>query len=457
MMDGWVIDNSDRHYLSGSAAIASRKRYFEALMVGLLCSCANLGLVNQRIGIGNGNGQNLIGPRDVCLGILVMMPFATKFKLRDYPELRRGIAKICLVGFVTASVSLLVGALMGRNLFWMLAEYVPFIAWLLPFSMVINVKTEDALIRLWDWICVIGVLEAAGAIGELMFQTPLVTGTEVTNGGDTIIFRSTPSGWPLIVLASGGLLVNILIVRNAHLFRRVGSCLGLLILITGALLTQSRTVLVGIWVVFGAIVLFGKIRARRRIGILLVIASTPLWILMATYAGDYMFGEGYSTGFMERYSVIFSAEKGIDYAEKDGRTQEVESALETWNQWIVTGVGLGGHYNANNQPTGEQSESAGQMTHNTLLYFSTRFGIIGIILVLFMFITTLGAAAGALRMGEKCGGVACAVGAGVFGVSTCMMFAGIPVGSYTAPIITCAWGILTIIRNHTRAKQEFSR
>ena len=422
---------------------------FNVLMFGLLCASANLFLMNQRLGAQNSAGQNFVGPRDVFLMLLVILPiFATRVQ-HEMPALRSTIAKTCIAGIVLAFTGFLHGYILERNVFYLLNELAPFIGWLLPFSIVYCVRSEASLKRLWDMLCLVGVLESAGAIGEIVFQIPLVTGSGIDFTEGSSLDRSTPSGWAIIILAGGGLLVNILIGKEASILRRVASFVGLATIIFGSLLTESRTLLVGLWFAFGAVLILAKIGIPRRVTIVLLLASSPLWLIVAAAAGNIFVGQGYSEHFLERYSVVFGASEAEQYAPDDGRTKEVYAAMETWDQWIFFGTGLAGRYNLTDDPTGEQYGASGQLAHNNLLFFATRFGILGIVLFMTLTVTILDASARALRAGMKLGGVGCGAGAGMFGLAACSMFAPVWSFTYLTPIAMAGVGILLAYYNIT--------
>ncbi|MFZ0745427.1 MAG: O-antigen ligase family protein [Terracidiphilus sp.] len=422
---------------------------FNALMLGLLCASANLFLMNQRLGAQNGAGQNFVGPRDLFLGLLVILPLFAARGQHEMPALQGAIAKTCIAGIVLAITGFLRGYMLERNVFFLLNELAPFIGWLLPFSVVYYVRNEASLKRLWDMLCVIGVLESVGAIGEIVFQIPLVTGSGIDYIEGSGMDRSTPSGWPIMVLAGAGVLVNILMGKEASSRRKAASFVGLATIIFGSLLTESRTLLVGLWVAFGAVLILAKIGVPRRVTIVLLLASSPLWLIVAGAAGNIFVGEGYSEHFLQRYSVVFGASEAEQYAPDDGRAKEVQAAMETWDQWIFFGTGLAGKYNLTDDPTGDQYNTAGQLAHNNLLFFATRFGILGIVLFMTLTVTILGASARALRAGMKLGGVGCGVGAGMFGLAACSMFADVWSFTYMTPIAMAGVGILLAYWNIT--------
>jgi O-antigen ligase len=213
-------------------------------------------------------------------------------------------------------------------------------------------------------------------------RVPLVTAVTADStlsrfGGATP--RSTPSCWPLMMIAFGSLLIGLSARPWKSPISFLTRAVALSVVTLASLMTQSRTLLVGIAVcLLGAIITAKTWRTR----VLLLSAgfAIPLMLTVAAEIGGSLLGQGFEDYYLKRYSVLLGLDSVSEYAPTDGRTVEIQAGLDRWSEWLWLGEGVAANYR---DPIYEREKRRdAKMAHNVLLYFGTRFGLLGIALFL---------------------------------------------------------------------------
>jgi hypothetical protein len=403
---------------------------FGLLLFGVLFASANFGLINQRLAVHAGNGQNLFGLRDALLLLLLLF---TPSLSKRIPIPKDALA-VCGCMVALAVVTLFRSVAAGRSLHYVLADFVGFVPWCLPFVVASRVAAAGTVRRWWTIICWLGVALSLCSLIETQLRVPIVTGSSATALLENPFARSTPSCWPLMMLAAPTLLAGCF---GKHGERRnpsvaIISAAGWVVVFAASLLTQSRTLLVGL--VVGVVVLWILDRdPKRRTWLLLTILTIPLWIGAGALLGERLEGKGFSEPYAERYSVLQGISNAIEYAPRDGRIQDIKDALQNTDEWLWFGVGFAGTFA---DPSGEWWET-GRGADSGLLYFATRFGVLGILLLGWFILINL-----RLARGSPQSDLHKTIAAGLLSVIACSFFGNVLASSYAAPVVMIAFSLL---------------
>ena len=406
---------------------------FGLLLFGVLFASANFGLINQRLAVHAGNGQNLLGLRDALL-LLLLLFFLPNPSLSRRISIPRDALAVCGCMVALAVVTLLRSVAAGRSLHYVLGDFVGFVPWCLPFVVAPRVAAAGTVRRWWTIICWLGVAVSLCSIIETQLRVPIVTGSGVGGILESQWARSTPSCWALMILAAPTLLVGCF---GKHGERRnpltaVISAGGWVVVFAACLLTQSRTLLVGL--VVGVVVLWILDRdPKHRTWLLLTILTIPLWIGAGALLGERLEGKGFSEYYAERYRVIAGVSEAIEYAPRDGRIQDIRDAVHNMDEWLWFGVGFAGTFA---DPSGEWSET-GRCADSVVLDFATRFGVLGILLLGWFILINL-----RLARGSPQSDLHKTIAAGLLSVIACSFFGNALASSYMAPVVMIAFSLL---------------
>ena len=127
---------------SGTSSERGNRLFFPILFL-LLVGSSNIFLINQRVSIQNGSGQNILGLRDVAFLVLIVVGMPNHKKLAELTRL--GGIKVCL-GVVGLAVAGAVYAILaGRSPFYVANELSALMAWVLPVVVAANLKTLSSI------------------------------------------------------------------------------------------------------------------------------------------------------------------------------------------------------------------------------------------------------------------------------------------------------------------------
>lgn len=422
-----------------SASILSNLRQcprdplFSFLLFGVMFASANFGLINQRLAIQAENGQNLFGLRDALLIALLLLFLPTMSLLERSLIPKDGLVACgCMVAL--AAVNLLRSFGAGRSLHYVLADFAGFVAWCLPFVVAPRVAATGTVRRWWTIVCWLGVAVSVCSIIETQLRVPIVTGSQVPGLIERKWARSTPSCWPLMMLASPALLAGCFgkFRERKGLSARVVSAGGWLAVFMASMLTQSRTLLVGL--VVGVIALWTLDRDPKiRSGLLLTILTVPMWIAGGAILGERIEGEGFSDYYARRYGVIQRVSDAAAYISEDERVKDLRRAIDSSSEWFLFGVGFAGTYG---DPTGEYSE-IGERPDSMPLYFATRFGVPGLLLLGWFILINLRLAGRSRQSGLHNN-----IAAGLVSLLASSMFGDAFATAYMAPVAMTAFSLL---------------
>jgi O-antigen ligase len=432
-----------------------RNPLFFPLLFLLLVSSSNVFLINQRISIQDGSGQNMLGLRDVALVLTIMLAMPGRKALVQLTRLNS--IRICLAVTGLTIAGAIYAILSGRSLFAVGNELSALMAWVLPVIVAANLKTLPSINKCHMTLVWLGVIVSLLSLAEVMFKMPLVTGSATATTLTQLSVataRSTPSCWPLMIIANGSLLVGLSTRRWKSVSSVVIRSVAVMMVTIASLMTQSRTLLVGM-----AVCLLGAIVTAKtwRIRALLLGAglAIPLMITVAAQIGASLLTPDFADYYMKRYSVLSGIDSASEYAGTDGRTVEIQAGLENWSAWFWLGRGVASSY----RPSIYSGETAdkGQMAHNVLLYFGTRFGVAGISLFLLFCGTICSMLYRAARSPDPHNSVALCLGIDLVSLLAASMFGNIFAMTYMAPVAMVTFGCLVAwtagdVRNRARAR-----
>jgi O-antigen ligase len=351
-----------------------RNALFSALLLVLLLATSNIFLINQRLSL-KGSVGNVLGLRDIAflaliVGGLPLLDGWTKNLTRS------GAWRLCLfVLFLTLVGTLRAFLDPNREIRMILSEAVGLACWLLPLFVAAHVRSVETLSKWTLVLTVLGVLVSIGSLLETFMGVALVTGGTGYDSltGQTAVWRSSPTCWPLMNIAGSFLLDYCIGIRRIHLRVRVFSGICLLCVVLACLLTQSRTLLVGLVVSALGMLILGRCK-RVRIGAAVMAVLAVIMIPLTAHILGQLMGDVVEEGYMRRYAVLSGVNSAAEYAPEDGRTSEIAVAFEDPGRWVWFGVGIAGRYRQDIYV----GEEFSQLAHNNILFFASRFGLAGL-------------------------------------------------------------------------------
>ena len=213
----------------------------------------------------------------------------------------------------------------------------------------------------------------------------------------------------------------------------------LLTILSASLLTQSRTLVVGMAFSLVLTVVFTLFSGVRRIrwGVLITaMGLIPLLLQAAFFIGQRNIRTDFADVFTARYAVMQNLGSALEYSESDTRRAEIETGLESYWEHPLFGLGLGTSYRG----VFYEGEEEGVLVHNVFAYFLFRYGLPGI--VVFVGFTLL--AVRSLFLATRDRGELAPIGVGlamsVINLLVCGMFGNVFATSYGTPIAMVAVG-----------------
>lgn len=414
---------------------------FTYLVISLLVLSSNLGLINNIVSIQASDGGNLVGLRDVVI-LVVLLVGSLRLLRQSRTASGNRLAQISLIVVLLTPVAALVGLLYGGGVMDVARESVTMLGWLLAFILGTNLRNRQSLQSIVNSMVIIGLLVAIGvfveaiSIGEIRLVTPADV---VTSTG-----RSTPSGWPIMMLGASIALVSFLSDGKSSGPSRWFYFITWVLILVASFLTLSRTLIAGLAVssvMFLILVLFSNRRFVRWSRVLLVLALIPTILTITFLFGERIIRNDFTEFFVSRYLVLESVNAAIEYSQEDTRRAELELGLQRFVESPVLGVGLGSQYReASLGYYGEEDPAI--LVHNILGFFLFRYGPLGLLLFLLLILRVLGS----LRLALRDTGELATTGVGL-SVAMVNLFAGGLFGnvfamSYGAPIAMAALGCL---------------
>ena len=355
-------------------------RLFLVLLIALLIVSANVGLINQLIATKDDVGRNIIGLRDIVFVCAIGVGLS---HMRTRLLAHLGIAGTAvMVVLLLIPVSALVGIMKNAEIRDVVVEVGTMLSWALAVIIPTALRNPRSLRVLHQAFVLTGLTIALGVLFETQTQMrfPVVTATFVAQNLKNHIVRSTASGWPTMILCVSLLATSVMFDNAGYRNRRnMGRCLGLFLCALAALLSQSRTLVVGVGAGLASSIIMAIIAGRRlRSGGALLLAGTAAaGLFCALVAGEQFLREGFGEYFTARYSVLVG-DNLDEYAVTDVRRFELDRAWSEGMQSPVYGLGIGVPY----REVFYSAEASGLLAHNLVTYFITRFGFPGLLTLL---------------------------------------------------------------------------
>lgn len=364
-----------------NVTIRTSETLFVTLVILLLVASSNVGLVNVKIAIKARDGGNLLGIRDALLALVTFGGMAGVLK-QSKTALHNPLSKITFLVAGLTPIAALVGILYDGQVMTVARDSVTMMGWVMAYVVGTHLKTESALRRVYNAILWLGLLVALGVFIEAatLGHTRVVTPADVV----TATGRSTPSGWPLMMMCAALVMTRLLLHRGAVTSLKYAfiDLFYLLIILVASLLTQSRTLLIGLATGFAVFLLMAMItrkRSVRRTGLILVLALIPFVTGMTLLLGERLIRTDFTDVFITRYSVLGSVDSLLQYSEEDTRRAEIELGLNRYAKSPLLGLGLGSPYREEMRLFFGQEDPA-ILVHNVFAFFLFRYGPIGLLL-----------------------------------------------------------------------------
>ncbi len=361
-----------------------KNRVFPLLVICLLFAATNLGLVNRFLGIRASDGGNILGVRDILVGLILFVGLLRMLHVNKNTVLTNKLSKITLFIVFLTPIATAVGLFFDGSPLLVVRDMVMMFGWLLALVIASNLRDRDSITSSINAVIIIGVLVAIGVFietwtfGRVLVVTPL---TEIGYSG-----RSTPSGFPVMMVSSSLLFVYYLLDQSTSRGKNLLRLFGWMIILVASLLTQSRTLLVAIVVstlillVLSALFSVQKINWKKTVPLFIFF---PVGFLMASTLGNRFIRSDFSDYFSSRYEVLTGVETLVDYSNKDTRRAEIELGMKRFIETPIVGVGLGSKYRAATLSVYNKADPAITI-HNAFAFFLFRYGIAGLIAFLLL-------------------------------------------------------------------------
>ena len=349
-----------------------RRLYFLLVILFLIVSC-NLGLVNRRAAIQGASGDNILGLRDVLQVLVVLFGLGL---LRRRRLAKNALAKIAFSFLCLTPVAACIGLAFGAQPGAILVDGFTMSTWVVALLLGSYFQDRDRLLQIRIALVAVGVAVSVGVLVEIASSGTLAVVTPATTVlSDT--GRPTPTGWPTMMMAYSCLLVMTLRQlpgSRAAVFLAIA---GLVTISIASLLTQSRTLLVGIIVTTVTFLAISAVFAPRRTRwpcVALLGGCVFLIIPITVYAGSRWVGSDFGNMFQSRYAVLYSARDAEDHLDNEGRWAELQVIfLERFPESPVFGFGLATYY----MPAKAKPNT---LVHSAFGYFFLRYGLLGLFL-----------------------------------------------------------------------------
>lgn len=431
------MDSNTKRYSEGKG-----QRLFVFLVMCLLIASANLGLVNNVLAIKASHGGNLFGVRDVLI-VVVLAVGTLRASSRRGQTLVNPLSRLVLLIVLLTPLAMLIGLSNNGQLLSVSREGFMMMGWLLAAVLAANLRDKKTLSIVVNAMIGIGLLVAVGVFVEAgsFGQIRVVTPADVVS----ISRRSTPSGWPFMMISSSLAQVLFLMQSKSSTKNRLYWLLCWVVIMIASLLTQSRTFVVGIAVSTVVFLIFSlqarsyKIELARIVPFLAVI---PIAMVITFTIGNLLIRPDFTDYFVTRYSVLEDLNSMIEYSERDTRRAEIEIGFERYKESPWFGVGLGTTYREAVFSTFDRADPATTI-HNIFAFFLFRYGPLGLVVFLLLIYRVLQSLSTALRdtsSGISVLGVGLSVG--IVNLFACAVFGNVFGTTYGIPQSMTALGCL---------------
>jgi len=408
----------------------------------LLTSC-NFFLVNNTLAIKAGDANNLIGIRDLLV-LITLCVCAVGGGTAPSGGKGGGNALATAAWWVVALAPLgaVCGLLAGGKAIDVGREFVTLASWALAPLLARNIRSTKQLRLIVDLFVLMGCLVSAGVFVETATGMAVHV---VTPAGDVLAteVRSTPSGYPVMMLASGVLFARLAAGRRSASWRQSVRLVCWMVILLASLLTQSRTLLVGMVLSHGALLAFIRPKRLLRPGVLAAIGAAVTLSIGATFAvGELYIRPDFQSYYENRYSVLFSPETAQSY--RDPRSVEAELAMERLQsspEALVHGAGFGTQFRESSEGRIVGSrDGAGVFAHNIWVYFGAKFGLPGIVVFTLFAYQLLKSFLRAMRDSSPLGTAGKGLGVGMLNLLVCAWFGNVFAQAYNAQIAVVGLG-----------------
>lgn len=404
---------------------------FLVLVVGLLFVSTNFGLINRFAAIQGGGGENLIGLRDGLVALALAWGLLRMFYM-EKTAAANPIVKVTLVIVYLTPIVAAIGLMSEPNLLFTARSAVVMLGWLLVWVIASNLVSFKSVQIAYQAVMTIGLLIAVGVYIEMITQGHLrvVTPADVV----TQTGRSTPSGWPIMMVTSSQLLTGYLFGSSVTGRRSWIILVGWLIIVVASLLTQSRTLLVGITASTVTLLLLTSIVAPHRMKLALgrtrvIVCGLALAIVVTLGLGDRYIRDGFSIYFLDRYSVLVHKDKFVNKLEEDERRAELVDGWSAFLDSPLWGLGLATTYRTGYYM---DSDSATRM-HNVYAFFLYRYGPAGILLFILLIFGVFKSLVLALRSNSSLSTLQTGLAVGLINLFFCAYFGNVFATTYGTP------------------------
>jgi O-Antigen ligase len=384
------------------------------VVFALLIASSNIGLINRHAALQSDTGSNLLGIRDVSVALVLtfgLMVYKLRFKNR--------FTNIILMIVALTPLAALLGLANEAPMAAVLIDGVNMFSWLIAIVVAQHFRTAERLHVLQFAITVVGILVALGVFYEAMTGIAVVTPDlkdVLTNK------RSTPSGYVTMMLAYSIIFASLMSKANASPIKQTFLVGMIGVIVWATLLTQSRTMMVGMVVsslVFVGASLFVESKNVRWVYVFLIVSVCAMVVFAILSLGNSIFRQGFDRYFLDRLSIKSFQ---IEIAEGQ-RYNEVRKIIsEHLAESPIFGKGLGTYY------FGEYRRATA-IVHSSIGFWLLRYGIIGGLIWTYFVIQIFSSMNAALRDASTDAGygrgfalgmlnlVVCAFAGNIFGVT----------------------------------------
>lgn len=352
-------------------------RWVRLALTVLLISCSNILLLNQRVAIQSGQGQNLLSVRDGALIVFILLSFPSLLKMKgknwNHP------LTVVTIGLVAVSLPLgVVGLLEGNEIRDILTELNCVMGWFAGVCLLAVVDGQEDIAYILNVTSALGAVIAVGVFGEIFLRVPLVTGgtgqASIVEG--VSIVRSTPSCWPLLCASTAILTARVTGDQSLTGSKRLILAVVICLEVTACIATLGRTLVVA-FVVSSVAIAIGL--GRRGVIALVVAAGVIVTAWFGSLAiGERAMGVSFGQVLEQRYSVFNDRDQAERYNNSDLRSSQIRAFVTGAGSWLLVGSGLGTapwKVNAEFQTTSSGSDVS-------FVQLGTRYGLWGLLFLL---------------------------------------------------------------------------
>lgn len=325
----------------------------------------NLFNLNRIYGFQDRNESNLASPRDALQALLLAAILFSPLQ-----RATNSLATCCYAIVALSPFAALLGFLNDAPINAIAKDSFTMSTWLLPLLLATKLKNDrDFFAFAYSSSFYLGLIVACGILVEVLSKGAIQI---VTANAEQLSksIRSVPVGGPFLALASSHCFA--LLFRRQHKSAFIFAFVSFTGLLLSILLTQTRTLLVGLFAGGGTFLILTFLYTPTRVNWAALASSYSIGIviILATLAiGEAYIGGGFSKHFLDRYSVFASSEGRSVNFEREGRVIESRHVYEQHiSESPILGKGLG-------VPTWKYEKTT--LVHNILLWFWMRYGILG--------------------------------------------------------------------------------